>query len=841
MMKREIEEASKSYQRIARDVLKQNSVAEGSTGRLMQAIIPSSQEFVRDTGLVRLLDIDGIGPTRERKLASIGIYEPDDLYEEFRDGHLEELLALQKGDNGFTPSVLANVIAAAPKLPYEDLGSGYEKVEMIDGTEKLVEVSDIFDMFQKQMDGEKMDPKTEKPIMDMLTASQEADLMDRFKKSNSLYGIRKVLEDAKKTFDSVGITPTPFAVKKDGKVEGRRIDEIKDYLEYFGLDGSNDDFITLEERGNYLTQKIRDRLCSTTKHPSKCVKMIGLTEVAPRGRKREIQDKILQFTKSDLRDKAENTAKDLMKRGTNRNKTGSFDKLKVDEDELAKIVVEMQDKGLLKIDSVVSGKPVGRIYPSEDVIKKDLMSSNSVLIGKTSNPRIADHLVFLHKSPKDTSKMYKDKLMAMGGKAVYEHKDISRARLNLKIPIRKDNFDDDMTSAVEILGYNIKTGLAPQGYEYKDPNVAKKFNTFNVFVRPSSEIANKYYTPTNVINDPNAYTFAFDMGSGFEHNLGLTSVMSTKDDYLTTLCPFSPNVDINRNKALSKSLAASVDSIQLNKVRGSDVYDSGDGAMTAAFKIARKYVPMYFGKIDRDTPVWSIKDLGSKLTSALNDPAFLPEKKRIKAKKEIYENLLASKKRPKKSERLTKEEKEVAALIDIEDRFGSVINTMKNAEEEADKISMEMKSESGKYNRRRRIGCTRTEQLQVDPDKKIFIKIPKNSQAGKDVSSFLKSACPKMEEKCIIDNLKFHQNITDNVGSGGYSQSIMAKKVRDANMSYLDTDDLDKVVTLTRKKVFGSGESLLGGKVETNRVLEELQYGGYTKLDLGKWSFLDRI
>lgn len=827
MQKHEFEEAKKSYRKIASKVLQSKSLQPGSESRLMGSIKTTSQSFVHETGMIRLQDIDGIGPNREKKLASIGIWTPGDLYDEYKSGHLEELIALSKSDNGFTPSVIAKAIASAPKLPEEDLGNGFEKVILIDGSEKLVPVNEIFGMFQKEVKGKSLIPK-EKAIRDMLTVSQEAVLMNRFKNSNSVSGIRKVLEDAKKTFKSAGITPRPFAISKSGISSGRRINEIKEYLEKMGLDGREDVLLTLEERGSYLTHEVKNKICASAKEPARCVTTVGLKEIAPLGKKTLIRQKILSLVKADLRTNAANKISGTPKKDTllERGKT-TFQKLKLDADQLADIASDMIRDGLLK---PVTNIKTDRLYPTDKVIQEEIRKSQSVLIGKTSNPRIADYLDFMHMTPKESKANYNKRLMNKAGKAVYELKTITRDRMNLKVPIRVTEFDKDAAKAAEILGFNIKTGFAPVGYEYKKSEVADKYNTFNVFIRPPSETVNKTYKANAVINKPESLIFGFDFSSGFEQNVGMTNVLKEDLSYVSTICPFEPDIKIQRSKALAQGLAATTDTIKQRKISG--VTESGDGVLTAIYKIAQTLDPKVLGK-DLKTPTWKIDHLGSKINRVLSSGsvARTMNSTRDKVRRGV----------PIKN--FTSDEKVLKPIVEMDNSYGvlGVIKAMKESETTAKKLKDKQLEKAGNYSRRRRVGCTITEQVKIDPDKKIFVKIPKSSQAGRDLMNVLSIACPTMEDSCILDNLKFHQNLTDNIGVSTYKEPILTKKVRQLNSTSLDNKDLDRAITIIRNKALNSGETFVGGKKEIKRILTNIEKGSAKDLDLGKWEFLDKI
>lgn len=808
MQYEEHERARRAYRRVAREIMRANSLQPDSESRLSRVLKGSARDFVHDTGLIRLQDIDGIGPNRERKLATLGIWTPEDLHYEYSQGHLGELLALQKYDNGFTPSVLAGAIAASSRLPEEDLGSGFVSVEMLDGEVRDVPVERVFEIFEKEMEGEELSEK-ERQIDDMLTGNQRDRLMTRFKASNSPEGIRKTLEEAKENFEESGLEPEPL-VDLSGKItRGRRVDEIKGYMAKFGVAPSVASVLTLEERGNYLTQEMRSRICSTAEHPTRCY-TVGLEEVGEAGRRKKIRNTVLKLVKGDLRDEAENTVPDLLRRSSTLRKLG------VDERELAELAEEMIEGGLLRTEAGEGGAGGGslsKLYPTERVLRADLMSSAPVLVGKTSNPRIADRIEFLYRSPGEDAESYRARLMEKGGRAVLEGKSINRMRFNLKVPIRPgDDFEADAAGAVDILGYNTKTGFAPLGYEYRDRGVSERFNTFNVFVRPPDSAANRVFRPVSLVGGEDALTIAVENEGGEPiPDLGLTNIMGSDLGYITSLCPPSTNIEVDRNEAYAKSLAAAGDLIKQRKISG--VTESGDGAMTAIYKLARKVDPARFnGAAER---AWQVDGLGTKLKKILRSDVFATARNTPSGRK----------------------------LGELAEEYAPLIEEMSSHEKKARELKMKGREEGdeGKYNRRRKVGCTISNIDKVPHEGRhlTLIGINRASQAGRDILGHLEAVCYGLEdEQCALDNIRVHQNLTEGT-SGSYRDSALTSGIRGENMTGIDPEDLDKAFTFVAGKIFGSGGRLEGGRAEARRVLSELERGGYKTLDLGRWAFLE--
>jgi len=842
------ERAKQSYRRIAKNIFESTTLKEGSDNRLSRALKPSSIDYVHETGKIRLEDINGLGPSREKKIATIGIWDINDLYDEYENGHIKELLALQKDDNAFTPAVLAKAISTSPKMPEEDVGLGIVKVVTPDGTIEERRERFFFDIFKKEVNAKGLSPEKikeeglklsteEKQMKELLTDDQVEELRDKFKNSYSVEGIQKKLEDTKKAMKVTDIELIPFAIKKGDMVKGRRINEIEKYLELFGVDKNSDSKLTLEDQGAYLKRELIEKFRALGRKKPELAPIIrvGLVEVAPTGRKEKIEKSILGLVKKDLRPEANNTIKALLDRSKR-----VLKKL-TNEDELAKIATKMVKEGTLKTDSIVAEVPLTNLYPSEDEIKKEIMKRRSVVIGTTANPRIPDYIDYIIRFPRESDKSYNKRLMEKSGHVVFENKPIVRDRMNLKVPIRggKD-FSDDINKAVQILGFSIKNGFAPKGYQYKDPEVVTNHNSFHVLVRPPSEFINTKNKPHDFSDEGDVFTFVVKKGTSFLPNLGLTNILKNDEGYVTSLCPPTADGLIKKNRAMMQGVAMGLDSIKLNrKVTG--ITDKDDGVMTAMCKLAKSISPTVKtddGKILKfgDCRIWKEGDLATKIIATTKTPEFNKAKKKGAGRKL---NILLNgypdsdryiKKRKNEGKRITTE---------MSHGYGDIVNELALYEKEAHELEVErdINAKNGVYIANRRIGCTAHKTIEDDGN--VFIQVNKLSQAGKDIEKYLSSVCPTMEKTCVLENITIHQNLTDNI-EGTKTPGIL-KRIYDSNPKPTDADLIDEALVVTRKKVFRSGERLEGGTKEDRRAIREMMMGSKHILSLEKWDFLDKL
>lgn len=802
----QVRRARRSYRRVAKKILKSNSIHPNADSRLMNAIKKTARDYVHNTGQIRLQDVDGIGPQRGERLASIGIYSPDDLYDEYEKGNYEALLSLQVGDNAFTTREFAKTISASPALPEEYLGLKTIGIELPDGSIKSVKERRMFDIFRKELRDEDLSSEDRK-LKNLLTLPQRKELMNKFKNSNSIDGIEKTLKDVKESLEIRQVELQPFAVKSNDEWKGSRIDEMKSYLDDFGIASNRDSIITLEERGAYLTKEIITAFNTLTPEQQERIVSVGLEEVAPMGKVQAIKKKILSLVKSDLRPEAKNAVSDLL------NRSRALRSLESDEDRVSEIVMEMIDDGMLQTSSVVNRIPMGNLYPTDRAVKSEIMGSHSVKIGKTNNPRVSDYLgddSFLFRYPNETNQQYMNRLMELGGKLVFENKGITRNRLNLKIPVRGgDNFDGDFNKAVEMLGFNIQNGFAPTGYEYKDPRFAERYNTFNVFVRPPSEMINKYYTPNAFAENEDAFLISINEPTNFIPNHDLTNILSLNREYVTSLCPpHESTTKIKEAEALARALAGAYDTKKPNRRGITDVVDYKDGMMTAMCKLGRVIKPDEFRSTD--CYGWNYKTLASKIKNVLESDEFTTYEKRSHAD----------------------------ALEKFADETLPILEKMEVSIAEADKMRQKTRNKIGKYYKRRRVGCTQVENMSIEPDNKTLVTIPKNSPAGRDLKEKIDDFCPPDEtedmENCLNEfknQITLHQNITE----GGHMESL----IRNKNLKYIDPHTLNDGLKIIRNKVFRSPDDWIGGRKKQKFAFDRLEMGQYKTLDFGEWDFLE--